>query len=105
MAYIMEQAGGVATTGVKPILDVQPEKLHQRCPVVLGSKDDVQDVLDIINRNQKWKTAKESLKFTGPLPMTMICPTLVSSFSSFVCCFFKYILKEKIRCYPVICKR
>ena len=53
MAYIMEQAGGVATTGVKPILDVQPEKLHQRCPVILGSKDDVQDVLDIINRNQK----------------------------------------------------
>ena len=52
MAFIMEHAGGSASTGVKPILDVQPEKLHQRCPVILGSKDDVQDVLDIINRQK-----------------------------------------------------
>lgn len=51
MAFIMEQAGGAATTGSIPILDVQPEKLHQRCPVILGSKDDVQDVLDIIERH------------------------------------------------------
>lgn len=52
MAFIMEQAGGSAHTGKIPILDVQPEKLHQRCPVILGSKDDVQDVLDIIQRNE-----------------------------------------------------
>jgi fructose-1,6-bisphosphatase I len=51
MAFIMEQAGGTAHTGKIPILDVQPEKLHQRCPVILGSKDDVQDVLDIIQRH------------------------------------------------------
>lgn len=48
MAFIMEQAGGAASTGVIPILDVVPEKIHQRCPVILGSKDDVQDVLDLI---------------------------------------------------------
>lgn len=51
MAFIMEQAGGAAHTGEIPILDIQPKKLHQRCPVILGSKDDVQDVLDIIKRN------------------------------------------------------
>ncbi|XP_046447374.1 fructose-1,6-bisphosphatase 1-like [Daphnia pulex] len=51
MAFIMEQAGGAATTGSIPILDIQPEKIHERCPVILGSKDDVQDVLDIIKRH------------------------------------------------------
>ncbi len=51
MAFIMEQAGGSASTGSIPILDVQPEKLHQRCPVILGSKEDVQDVLNIIQRH------------------------------------------------------
>lgn len=50
MAFIIEQAGGAASTGSIPILDVQPEKIHQRCPVILGSKDDVQDVLDFIKR-------------------------------------------------------
>ena len=57
MAFIMEQAGGAATTGSIPILDIQPEKIHERCPVILGSKDDVQDVLDIIKRHadQNWE--------------------------------------------------
>merc|ERR1712200_378922 len=45
MAFIMEQAGGAASNGVIPILDIQPDKIHQRCPVFLGSKEDVQDVL------------------------------------------------------------
>lgn len=46
MAYIMERAGGVATMGTKAILDKQPEKIHERVPVFLGSKDDVQDLID-----------------------------------------------------------
>ncbi len=46
MAFIIEQAGGLATTGTMPILDVVPESIHQRCPIFLGSKDDVQDVID-----------------------------------------------------------
>jgi len=45
MAFIMEQAGGLATTGTKPILDIQPEKIHQRTPVFLGSKEDVEDLM------------------------------------------------------------
>jgi fructose-1,6-bisphosphatase I len=38
MAFIVEQAGGAATDGRQRILDIQPEKLHQRVPVILGSK-------------------------------------------------------------------
>lgn len=41
MAYLFEQAGGAATTGKHRILDVQPTNVHQRVPLVLGSKDDV----------------------------------------------------------------
>lgn len=41
MAYLFEQAGGMATTGKQRILDVQPTNVHQRIPLVLGSKDDV----------------------------------------------------------------
>ena len=41
MAFIVEQAGGAATNGAMRILDIQPEKLHQRVPVFLGSKNEV----------------------------------------------------------------
>ena len=45
MAMIVEQAGGAASTGVARILDVQPTGLHQRVPVVLGSKREVERVV------------------------------------------------------------
>jgi fructose-1,6-bisphosphatase I len=45
MAMLIEQAGGAATTGHQRILEVQPEKLHQRVPVILGSKNEVERVL------------------------------------------------------------
>lgn len=44
MAMIVEQAGGAATTGLERILDVQPTQLHQRVPVFLGSKNEVERV-------------------------------------------------------------
>ena len=44
MAYIMEQAGGMATTGCMPILDIVPESIHQRTPIFLGSKEDVEEI-------------------------------------------------------------
>lgn len=37
MAWLIEQAGGVATTGKERILDVTPVDIHQRCPVYVGS--------------------------------------------------------------------
>ncbi|GLQ39034.1 fructose-1,6-bisphosphatase class 1 [Rhizobium albus] len=44
MGFLMEQAGGVATTGYERILDVQPEKLHQRVSVIMGSREEVETV-------------------------------------------------------------
>jgi fructose-1,6-bisphosphatase I len=41
MSMIIEQAGGVATNGTQRILDIQPDSLHQRVPVFLGSKEEV----------------------------------------------------------------
>src|SRR5687767_8021636 len=40
MAFIVEQAGGLATTGRERLLDVQPTSLHQRIPVFLGSRNE-----------------------------------------------------------------
>ncbi len=48
MAFLIEQAGGLATTGEKPILDVQPEDLHQRVPVILGSRWEVEKCLEFL---------------------------------------------------------
>ncbi len=45
MAMIVEQAGGVATTGRGRILDIAPKDLHQRVPVILGSKNEVERVI------------------------------------------------------------
>lgn len=42
MSFIVEQAGGVSTTGYERILDIVPEDLHQRVPVILGSKNEVE---------------------------------------------------------------
>lgn len=42
LAMVMQAAGGKASTGTENILDVQPNKLHQRVPLVLGSHDEVE---------------------------------------------------------------
>ena len=44
MAMLVEQAGGAATTGRERILEIQPKQLHQRVPVILGSKNEVERV-------------------------------------------------------------
>jgi fructose-1,6-bisphosphatase I len=41
LAFLMEQAGGRATTGTQDILDVIPTKLHARTPLIIGSQEDV----------------------------------------------------------------
>ena len=41
MGMIAEQAGGRATTGRERILDIVPQELHQKVPLVIGSRDDV----------------------------------------------------------------
>jgi fructose-1,6-bisphosphatase I len=49
MAFLQEQAGGLASTGSAAVLDVQPSELHQRVPIYIGSKVMVEDVLALIN--------------------------------------------------------
>ena len=44
MSFIIEQAGGAATDGTRRILDIEPTSLHQRVPVFLGSKEEVERV-------------------------------------------------------------
>ena len=44
MAMIVEQAGGAATNGLIPMLDVIPERLHQRVPVFMGSRNEVERI-------------------------------------------------------------
>jgi len=41
LAFIVEQAGGMATTGKENIMDIEPTELHQKVPLIIGSKEDV----------------------------------------------------------------
>jgi fructose-1,6-bisphosphatase I len=52
LAYIAEQAGGLATDGYNRILDIQPEKLHQRAPFFIGSKNQVEQVMALMRENE-----------------------------------------------------
>ena len=48
MSFIVEQAGGVASTGTERIMDIDPTELHQRVPVFLGSKNMVDKALEFV---------------------------------------------------------
>ncbi len=41
VAFLVEQAGGAASTGRERVLDVVPSGLHQRCPLIFGAEDEV----------------------------------------------------------------
>ncbi|XP_035235755.1 fructose-1,6-bisphosphatase isozyme 2 isoform X1 [Anguilla anguilla] len=53
IAFIIEQAGGIATTGTQRILDVQPEAIHQRVPFFVGSPEDVEEYLSFVKKHTK----------------------------------------------------
>jgi fructose-1,6-bisphosphatase I len=46
MAMLIEQAGGIASTGTERIMDIQPDAIHQRVAVILGSKNEVETCLN-----------------------------------------------------------
>ena len=48
LAFIAEQAGGLATTGRERILSIQPQQLHQRVPYFIGSKSMVQKAMSFL---------------------------------------------------------
>ena len=63
MAMIIEQAGGAASTGRARILDLAPRELHQRVPVVLGARAEVERIV----RYHAEHDQGLDLPFTSPL--------------------------------------
>jgi fructose-1,6-bisphosphatase I len=53
MAFLIEQAGGRASTGIKEILDVVPKHLHDRTPLIIGSRDNVALVESFIQEKER----------------------------------------------------
>ena len=53
MGMLIEQAGGLAHTGAQSILDLQPESLHQRVPVLMGSREEMERLIDYHQQNQQ----------------------------------------------------
>ncbi len=47
LAFVVEHAGGLATDGKTRILDLEPQELHQRVPLFIGSANDVKKVMEI----------------------------------------------------------
>ena len=52
MAFLTEKAGGLATTGTSPILDLVPTSIHQRSPIILGCKRDVEVIIGLYAKAQ-----------------------------------------------------
>ncbi|KHN85252.1 Fructose-1,6-bisphosphatase 1 [Toxocara canis] len=53
MAFIIEQAGGMATNGKEILLDLTPTSIHAKSPLVLGSRDDVHEFLEFMKKNDQ----------------------------------------------------
>ena len=52
LAFLIEQAGGYATNGQGRVLEIQPERLHQRTPLFVGSEDEMTIVHRFLNREE-----------------------------------------------------
>lgn len=57
MAMLVEQAGGAASTGSMRMLDVLPQHIHQRIPVIIGSKNEVAHIQNCYSNYYKNETA------------------------------------------------
>jgi len=64
MAMITEQAGGVASTGfymgkIGRIMDVIPEHIHDRCPIIMGGGRDANEVIALYEKNEKAESGEQ----------------------------------------------
>ncbi|MFZ5527033.1 MAG: class 1 fructose-bisphosphatase [Pseudomonadota bacterium] len=69
MALLVEQAGGRATNGTSELLDLVPDTLHQRVPVILGSKDEIDRIVSYHadpSENVSWQLFKTRSLFVQP---------------------------------------
>ncbi len=69
LAFIVEQAGGLATDGVGRILDIQPSELHQRTPLYIGSK--TWCFVPWVSRKLQKNKPKKLAKTANPTPSTL----------------------------------
>jgi fructose-1,6-bisphosphatase I len=50
LAFVVQQAGGMAIDGLHDIMDLQPTELHQRSPLYIGSRDDIETAREFLAR-------------------------------------------------------
>jgi fructose-1,6-bisphosphatase I/sedoheptulose-1,7-bisphosphatase len=60
IAFIMEQAGGGASTGRQRVMAVAPQSLHQRIPLIFGSRDEVE-------RIERYHNMPQTIDLPNPL--------------------------------------
>lgn len=65
LAFLIEQAGGKASTGTQSVMDVVPEKLHARTPLIIGSKEDVALVESFIQDYDREQDERKILTSKG----------------------------------------
>jgi fructose-1,6-bisphosphatase I len=73
LAFVLEQAGGMAVDGGKAILDLKPETLHQRVPLYMGSKQEMQVCLAKLQKKKRTPLLK-----TRPKPISGSKPSASS---------------------------
>ena len=64
ISFIVEQAGGMASTGRESVMEIQPGSLHQRVPLIFGSRNEVEKVAGY---HQDYVNGKEADIFNSPL--------------------------------------
>ena len=67
LAYLAEQAGGIATDGVSRIMDIQPHSLHQRTPLFIGNKELVEKANEFIREYDRAWVEQYLEQRDGPL--------------------------------------
>ncbi len=63
MSFVIEQAGGIGSTGRDRIMDLEPTEIHQRVPVIIGSRNEVER----IERYHREYDRGEDEQYTSPL--------------------------------------
>jgi len=69
MAYLVEQAGGAAVTGTQALLDIVPDTLHEKVPVILGSRAEVERIVAYHaepHENVQWPLFRSRSLFVSP---------------------------------------
>ena len=80
MAYLVEQAGGLALTGKTRVMDLLPRSVHQRVPVLLGSRDDVLECRSFYEASTDPELAERCLSRLEPgQPLDTVMDTLPDS--------------------------